>query len=531
MNNNSPARQLHSALFIDFDNIYISLEEQDPQLAEKFASNPERWLAWLETKLSSSYFQGDAVRRRILVRKCYMNPQKFANYRPYLITNAIEVVDCPPLTARGKTSTDIHMVMGILDALNHPFQFDEFVIFSGDADFTPVMMKLREHGRYSVAISAGYVSPAYKAATDLLITPDVFAREALGIRDVEETQPAPSRDRKETAVDKKLLTKIATRLYDAASSPDGVQASDLPAFYKEFPEFKASQHWLGFGSLRGLTQALINANPKLSILEEDPWRIVRADQVKSFAEIEVALPDATQGESEQNLVRTAIGKFAQIAVRSSDEPIHMSSLAQAIQDRFGAHIAETNWLGSGTFKSLLKELDLPTLRISSFGAGFVYDINKHTAPENAGQPEPDDKFAAQYPDLAPLAQKINRITDAPYLMPEQYAILLEEIARAVSEEGYNLTKTSKTVRDRCVEKGAPVARSHVNFALIGISYAGHRFGRKGGENPRELGERLVTNILNLCNSNQLPISKDEAAKVKKWILSKIPEKAKEEVKE
>jgi uncharacterized LabA/DUF88 family protein len=518
MNNSTPARQLHSALFIDFDNIYISLEEQDPQLAEKFASDPERWLAWLENKLSSSY-QGDFIRRRTLIRKCYMNPQKFANYRPYLITTAFEVVDCPPLTARGKTSTDIHMVMGILDALNHPFHFDEFIIFSGDADFTPVMLKLREHGRYSVAISAGYVSPAYKAACDLLITPDTFAREALGIRDVEEAPAPPSRDKK---VDSKLLAKIATRLYDAASSPDGIQASDLPAIYKEFPEFKQSQRWLGFSSLRGLTQALINANANLSILEEDPWRVVRNDQAKSFAEIEVNIPENAQVGDQQNTVRTAIGKFAQIAVRSSEEPVHMGALAQAIQERFGKHLAGSNWLGAGTFKSLLKELDLPSLRISTFGAGFVYDIGKHTAPENAGQPEPDDKFAAQYPDLATLAQKINRLTDAPYLSPEHYALMLEEIARAVNEEGYNLTKTSKTVRDRCVEKEAPIARSHVNFALIGISYSGHRFGRKT-DNARELGERLATNILNLCNSNQLPLSDDEKASVRQWIVGKLPE--------
>ena len=58
------------------------------------------------------------ARRRILIRRCYLNPQSFSNFRPYFIRSAFEVVDCPPLTARGKTSTDIHLVMDVLDTLN-----------------------------------------------------------------------------------------------------------------------------------------------------------------------------------------------------------------------------------------------------------------------------------------------------------------------------------------------------------------------------------------------------------------------------
>jgi uncharacterized LabA/DUF88 family protein len=53
------------------------------------------------------------------------------------------VVDCPPLTQRGKTSADVYMVMDVLDALEHKTEFDEFIILSSDADFTPVLLRLR----------------------------------------------------------------------------------------------------------------------------------------------------------------------------------------------------------------------------------------------------------------------------------------------------------------------------------------------------------------------------------------------------
>jgi hypothetical protein len=52
-----------------------------------------------------------------LIRRCYLNPQSFAKFRAFFILSAFEVIDCPPLTSRGKTSTDIHMVMDILDTL------------------------------------------------------------------------------------------------------------------------------------------------------------------------------------------------------------------------------------------------------------------------------------------------------------------------------------------------------------------------------------------------------------------------------
>lgn len=41
--------------------------------------------------------------------------------------------------SEGKTSTDIHMVLDIIDLLQHETHYDEFIVFSADADFTPVL--------------------------------------------------------------------------------------------------------------------------------------------------------------------------------------------------------------------------------------------------------------------------------------------------------------------------------------------------------------------------------------------------------
>ena len=43
------AAPVRSALFVDFDNVYIGLKKLDSAAAERFAKNPQRWLAWLQT--------------------------------------------------------------------------------------------------------------------------------------------------------------------------------------------------------------------------------------------------------------------------------------------------------------------------------------------------------------------------------------------------------------------------------------------------------------------------------------------------
>jgi hypothetical protein len=78
-------RALRAALFVDFDNMCISFEELDPLAAHRFATQPARWLAWFESGLHAlgggRRGTAEPVRRRILVRKCYLNPVTFGRYR------------------------------------------------------------------------------------------------------------------------------------------------------------------------------------------------------------------------------------------------------------------------------------------------------------------------------------------------------------------------------------------------------------------------------------------------------------------
>lgn len=177
------------ALFVDFDNVFSGLVERAPLAADRFGANPGQWLRWLEDGMPASFGEGGRLERSILVRKCYMNPQRYEKYRNGFATAGFSVVDCPPLTGLGKTGADMLMVLEIMDALQRDL-YEEFIIFSGDADFTPVLLRLRAHDRRTAVVVTGKYARAMRGATDALIDSDVFIRFAL---EMQETPAAPLR--------------------------------------------------------------------------------------------------------------------------------------------------------------------------------------------------------------------------------------------------------------------------------------------------------------------------------------------------
>ena len=165
------ARRFRTALFVDFDNVYIGLQRLDPVAAEAFATNPAHWLSELE---SGTDPEGDFT-RRFLIRACYLNPSRFSQFRPNFTRAGFQVVDCPSLTQQGKSSADINLVLDAVDALAAPTHYEEFVIVSADADFTPLALRCRAADRRVTIMTASPAASAYRAVADSVITADELA--------------------------------------------------------------------------------------------------------------------------------------------------------------------------------------------------------------------------------------------------------------------------------------------------------------------------------------------------------------------
>ena len=446
------------------------------------------------------------------------------------------MVDCPALTSGGKTSSDIHMVIDILDALHHDTHFDEFIILSGDADFTPVLLRLSKHDRRSAVLAIGPASTAYKAASDLLIDEDTFLEEAIGVDLSGIVRPTlPSLPRLGPGIPAitagpDLLRRIADQVYERASASGELVATDLPSIYREFPEFTASTNWLGFNSLRSMTWGVVHARPDLSMLDGDPWKVrVRpgteqpdsADEAEEIAGPARETGGEAAGMSAEPIDVTGLTEeildFVRDIVESSDAAVPMARVAQTVISQFGDAVLRSRWAGAGTFRDLLGGQEDPGFAVSSVKPGYVYDPDRHQVPA-AGRP---DELESANPELAGLAFRIHQLTDAPYLTPHEYGRIFRRVAEEVNQHGYFLHRTSKAVRDRCIEEGSPVARSSVNFILRGISFAGHRYCQAGPEEPLALAAIFARNVAVLCESAGFSLSAEERGRLFDWITGDL----------
>lgn len=518
---------LRSALFVDFDNIYLGLQREDPVAAEQFATDPGRWLLWLQDKLP--HHDAEGRRRMILFRRCYLNPSQFGRFRPYFTRSAFEVVDCPPLTSGGKTSADIHMVMDILDTLSHPTRFDEFILLSGDADFTPVLLRLSKHDRRSAVLAIGPASVAYKAACDLLIDQDTFLEDAIGATPGQATRAASGPSA--TSAMGELLRRIADKVYERASASGELVATELPPIFREFPEFTASTNWLGFNSLRNMTMGVIQTRQDLAMLDGDPWRVGLVTEDEAVAADPGPGP-AEQGRptpvprflppADRNRLIEEVLAHVRSVVDASDSAVPMARAAQMVISRFGEQVLSTRWAGAGTFRDLLEGRENPGFAISALKPGYIYDPARHQLPID-GRPEE----LVGDPELNSLAYRVHQLTDTPYLTRGDYARVFRLTAEEVSEHSYFLTRTSKAVRDRCIEEGEPIARASVNFILRGITFGGHRFGQNGPEDPLALASCFFRNVISLCDSAGISLDASEMQTLSDWILGDLKREASE----
>lgn len=500
---------MKSALFVDFDNVFSGLRRLDPALADRFASQPLTWIRWLTESLPAPPHAPSGSNRRLLVRRCYLNPQVYQRFRPAFNRAGFEIIDCPAMTSEGKTSTDIHMVLDIVDLLQHDVHYDEFIVFSADADFTPVLRKLRRWDRRTTVLAIGFPSAAYQASADLLIDQDEFVRAGLGFYETEaEEPPAPVAPVRSQADIASGVARFIGRTVSDSARPVALAwlASKAPV---EVQGLDAA-NWAGFNSFRGLLNSLklepLLVNWELGLVA-DPKRHALPD--RSVASIQKPAQSAESAlDGVAHLVRDEVLK--------ARKPVPCGRLAQLITDQFGPIAAD--WGGKGTFRKFMEALNLSPLQVDwSVGSGRVIDprVTAPTAAESR-----TDATEDWGPDnhLLPLLTQVHVATGMPLLSPTEFRFLLGCLAADLSEHPFLLTDTGKRVRDRCRNTGHSISRSDVSFVLKGIVLGGHSFG----SNPvaqDTMGQKFVDSVLDLCRREQLLLDDAQEAQLRNWARS------------
>jgi hypothetical protein len=190
----------------------------------------------------------------------------------------------------------------------------------------------------------------------------------------------------------------------------------------------------------------------------------------------------------------------------------MPKMAGVLNKKFGPAMIDSAWLGKGSFTNLLKALDLGDVRLTDENPAHLYIPQIH-------QQEVDGRLngAALHDDLP---SKINKITDVPLLTTKDYSALFRGLYREIKENDFTFNRTSKNVRDRCVEDGCSISRNSVNHVINGLLHLGVRLKADRIPPARDLAEKYYENVLALCANAQLPLSGDDKKEVLDWIVGK-----------
>ena len=258
--------RITSALFLDFDNIFGGLFNLDRDAAYSLADSPG---AWLEA-LSSRSLPAD-TRRDFLVRRAYLNPAGriydertgnergwlyFQRFRPNLVQAGFEVVDCPSLTYSHKNAADIRITIDVIQSLNANTRYDEFIVASSDADFTPLLQILRADDRRTTIVSSGESATAYRSiATTFVGATDLIHMLSSQDQTVGDTTAIASTDERESE-SLERVKQIARTYVDESDRP--LRLADLGQMLhsSEFGEEIDQSSWFGAGSLSEVMRSL-----------------------------------------------------------------------------------------------------------------------------------------------------------------------------------------------------------------------------------------------------------------------------------
>ncbi len=208
---------LKSVLFVDYDSLHLALRARDPGLARRFAARPGLLLEAIEAgTLIGSGSQGQAG-RRILMRRCYADPRTLGKARDSFVGQGFQIVDCPTLPGRERSSAEVQITLDVIDALGHSTAFDEFILLGADTDFTPLIYRLRAHNRAATIFASSATAGGYRAIADGIIEERALvallaAVEDSAAEDDEEEAARPAAGRED-------LAGLARRIHNAAAVP------------------------------------------------------------------------------------------------------------------------------------------------------------------------------------------------------------------------------------------------------------------------------------------------------------------------
>jgi uncharacterized protein (TIGR00288 family) len=174
----------NAALLIDFDNVTMGIRSD---LGKE-----------LRTLLSS-----DIIKGKVAVQRAYADWRRYPQYIVPLSEASIDLIFAPAYGSSKKNATDIRLAIDALELVFTRPEIGTFILLSGDSDFSSLVIKLKEYGKYVIGVGIR------ESSSDLLVQncDEYYSYNALaGLMKASEDEPARKFDPWE------LVTEAVTRM-------------------------------------------------------------------------------------------------------------------------------------------------------------------------------------------------------------------------------------------------------------------------------------------------------------------------------
>ncbi len=139
-----PAHAPNAALLIDFDNVTMGIRSD------------------LQTELKR-LLQSEIIRGKVAVQRAYADWRRYPQYIVPLSESSIDLIFAPAYGSNKKNATDIRLAIDALELVFTRPEIGSFILLSGDSDFSSLVLKLKEYGKYVIGVGIR------ESSSDLLI--------------------------------------------------------------------------------------------------------------------------------------------------------------------------------------------------------------------------------------------------------------------------------------------------------------------------------------------------------------------------
>jgi uncharacterized protein (TIGR00288 family) len=110
-----------------------------------------------------SLLSSDIVKGKVSVQRAYADWRRYPQYIVPLSESSIDLIFAPAYGSSKKNATDIRLAIDALELIFTRPEIGTFILLSGDSDFSSLVIKLKEYGKYVIGVGIR------ESSSDLLV--------------------------------------------------------------------------------------------------------------------------------------------------------------------------------------------------------------------------------------------------------------------------------------------------------------------------------------------------------------------------